>query len=583
MNQVKNRLQKIAIWFSSRKLKQKVTSLFVVIMCAYFLLFLVVYHFVLKKNTQEYIDSTNMSLLYSMDSNTNSVINNINTLSKWIMNNQEVKDYLKSDARETSPIAYHALDSIYELIINESYISSIYLVKDNLTYLDMSNGRTIVNHEILESDAWRNVLEERAGGYVIAINGGGAFKMRDEGPHISFMRAINDTQTQKQIGFLVMNYSPEVLLETYDNISSENKKIAYFDENGELISGNEMLKELYAKQQTIENGSERLYTHSIENTPFISVVYEQENILNYISQESVVILLLFVAVTATSFILIGVFIARYITRPVERLVQSMDLVKQGWLKRVSLDIPNDEIGHLKNSYNNMLVEVNRLIAELIEKETAVQKAELEVLQEQIKPHFLYNTLGTISYLALQNKDNEVYNAIENLELFYRRFLSKGSKEISLYEEVEIIRNYLTLQNLRYKDVFVSEYEIEEDVSQMKVPKLILQPLVENALYHGVRLKGETGLIKVRVYRSENTLYLSVYDSGIGMTKQQIASVMHEESKSFGLRKTIERIQTYYDMHDVYEIKSKEGYYCEIIIKIPLNGKEERLHVQGDDN
>ena len=577
MGKVENTLQRIAIWFSSRKLKQKVSILFVVIMCAYFLMFFVVYNFVLKKNTQEYIDNTNMSLLYSIDNNMNGTINNINTLNKWIMNNQEVKDYLKSDAKESSPIVYGALDSIYELIINEQHIASIYLIKTNLEYLDMSNGRTIVDYTILQSQEWRAVLEERAGGYVIATDGGGAFKTREEeGVHISFMRVVNDTQTQKPIGFLVMNYTSEILSDTYNSINDENKKIGYVDNYGRLISGDEALKELYAKQQI--NMNERLYTHPIDNTPYTAIVYEQEDILSYISQESLVILILFIAVTAISFILIGVFIARYITRPVERLVQSMDAVKQGWLKRVSIDTPNDEIGHLKNSYNNMLVEVNRLIGELIEKETAVQKAELEIFQEQIKPHFLYNTLGTIGYLALQHSDSEVYEAIESLELFYRRFLSKGSKEIMVFEEVEIIENYLKLQNLRYKDVFESEYQIEEDVANLMVPKLILQPLVENALYHGVRLKGEAGIIRVRVYQENEILYLSVYDSGIGMTEQQIKELMHKESKSFGLRKTIERIQTYYERQDVYEIKSEEGHYCEVTIKIPLSKEEEKVNV-----
>ena len=578
-NKMKNRLHKIAVWFSRGKLKQKVNTLFVVIMCAYFLLFFIVYQFVLKKNTQEYLHNTNMNLLYAMSSNTESVVKNINTVSKWIMNNQEVKDYLKSDEGKSSPIAYKALDSIYEFIINENHIASVYLFKMNLEYLDMSNGRTIVDDEILNSNEWRGVLQDKAGFYVVSTNGGGAFKPREGSPYISFMRLINDTQTQKPIGFLVMNYTSEALSETYNNISDRNKIFGYFDTEGTLISGDERLKELY---QNTGYSKERLYTYPIENTPFISVLYEQENIFNYISSESVMILGLFIVVTTISFVMIGLFISTYITKPVERLVQSMDSVKQGWLKRVSIDTPNDEIGHLKNSYNNMLIEVNRLIGELVEKETAVQKAELEVLQEQIKPHFLYNTLGTIGYLALENSSTEVYDAIETLEMFYRRFLSKGSKEITVFEEIEIIKNYLKLQNLRYKEVFVSEYRIDKQVEEIMIPKLILQPLVENALYHGVRLKGERGVIRVHAYQKEQYLYISVYDTGIGMTNQQIESLMQEEAKSFGLKKTIERLQTYYGRADVYQIKSEVGYYCEVIIKIPLQGKGENIHVQSDD-
>lgn len=580
---MKNLVHRMAVWFSSRKLQQKVSTLFVAILCAYFLMFFLVYQFVLKENTQEYIDNTNMSLLHSMSSNTESVISNINTVSKWIMSNQEVKDYLKSDASKTSPIAYRALDSIYEFIINEKDVASIYLLKNNLDYLDISNGRTIVDAKLLRSPEWQPVLEEKAGFYLVATNGGGAFAPREGKPYISFMRVINDNQTQKPIGFLVMNYNAEVLSSTYENISSDNKLFGYFDEVGDLLSGDEALEDLYKKHQADAKTERRLYTYPVENTPFTSVVYEQQNMLSYISSEIWVLVALFIFITIISLLSIGFFISGNITKPVESLVQSMDSVKQGWLKRVSLDIPNDEIGHLKNRYNNMLVEMNRLIDELVEKETAVQKAELEVLQEQIKPHFLYNTLDTIGYLALKNPGEEVYDAIETLEMFYRRFLSKGSKEITVFEEVEIVRNYLKLQDLRYSDVFECTCQVDDDIKNIMVPKLILQPLVENALYHGVRLKGEKGEIKVHAYKHDNMLYISVYDSGVGMNKQQIEGLMHEETKSFGLKKTIERIQTYYGVLDVYEIKSEVGYYCEIILKIPLDGKEELIHVQSNDN
>lgn len=580
---MKSKWHELMVWFSARKLKQKVRSLFVIILCAYFSMFFFVYQFILKENTQEYIDNTNMSLLYSMSSNTDSVINNINTVSKWIMNNQEVKDYLKSDEGKTSPIAYKALDSIYSFIINEKHIASIYLLKNNPEYLDISNGRTIVDDQMLVSPKWRTVLEEKAGFYTVASNGGGAFMPRTGKPYVSFMRVVNDNQTQKPIGILVMNYNSDVLSSTYDNISNGSKMFGYFDEHGEILSGDEALKELYQKNAMTDKVEQRLYTHPIENTPFTSVVYEQKNIFSYISSESIVLVALFVLITIISLVSVGLFISRNITKPVESLVQSMDSVKQGWLKRVSLDIPNDEIGHLKNRYNNMLVEMNRLIDELVEKETAVQKAELEVLQEQIKPHFLYNTLDTIGYLALKNPREEVYDAIETLEMFYRRFLSKGSKEITVAEEVEIVGNYLKLQNLRYRGVFEDECTVDDAVKDVMVPKLILQPLVENALYHGVRLKGEKGIIKVHAYKQDEKLYISVYDSGVGMTKQQIKGLMHEETESFGLKKTIERIQTYYGVQDVYKIKSDVGYYCEIILKIPLKGKGELIHVQGDDN
>jgi len=579
---MKNRLHKMIVWFSSRKLKQKVRSLFVVIMCAYFLMFFSVYQFVLKRNTQEYIRETNMNLLYSMSSNTESVIKNINMVSKWIMNSQSVKEYLKSDEGRSSAIAYKALDSMYDFIIDEKYLSSVYIFKMNMEHLNISNGRTIIDKDILKMEEWQEQLITKSGFYVVSTNGGGAFKAQTGRPLISFMRVINDSQTQRPIGFLVMNYTADILSETYNNVMDGNKSFGYFDDNL-MLSGDEELEKIYEDYQDTGNDKARIYKNPIANTPFMGVVYEQQDVYSYISNESLMILMLLLLITGMSLILIGLFISNYITKPIERLVQSMDSVKQGWLKRVSIDLPNDEMGHLKDSYNNMLVEVNRLIDELVEKETAIQRAELEVLQEQIKPHFLYNTLDTIGYLALEKPGEDVYDAIETMGLFYRRFLSKGSKEIALLEEVEIVRNYLKLQALRYKNTFEDVYDIDENVAGVMVPKLILQPLVENSLYHGVRLKGEQGLIRIRAYQEDAFVHISIYDSGVGMTLEQISKIMTEEGKSFGLKRTIERIQTYYEQENIYEIKSQVGYYCEVVIRIPMQGREGIIHVQSDDN
>lgn len=188
--------------------------------------------------------------------------------------------------------------------------------------------------------------------------------------------------------------------------------------------------------------------------------------------------------------LINTYIAKNVIYPIQRLVDSMAEVQNGWLHRVSMNVNDDEIGLLKNSYNAMLIEINQLIDELLQKEKTLRMAELDALQEQMKPHFLYNTLDMIRYMALENRTDEVYNMLETLGNFYRRFLSKGSTDLSLGEEIEIVKSYLTLQRTRFEDIFTDEYEIEEGLSSIRVPRLILQPLVENSIYHGIRPKGE---------------------------------------------------------------------------------------------
>lgn len=574
-------------WFSSRKLKQKVRSLFIVIMCAYFLLFLFIYLFVVRGSTKKYMAETNYNMLLSVSTSLDREMISASTVSKWIMNSQQVRDYLKGDADAQSTSAYDALASIYEFTTSEAHISSVYLFKNNGEYIHIANGMTSVDEELIASEAWYQEIHDKAGAYTIRINGDGAFQTVSGKTVISFIRRINDPQSQKPIGLLVMNYSTEILQDTYQEMMDGERKFGYFDYNGQAICGDEVLLENSTHisvneaeeflVQELDNGR-ILYSYRIMGTPFVVASYEDVNIYSYVSAQSLFLVAAFVVMTALSLVLIGLFMSFYITKPVERLVQSMDNVKSGWFKRVSLKLPNDEIGQLKDSYNNMLVEINQLIEEVVEKETAIQQAEIEALQEQIKPHFLYNTLDTIAYLALEKPSEEVYDAIETLGDFYRKFLSKGSHEISVRDEIEIIRNYLKLQKLRYEDVFEDEYDLQKELMGIAVPKLILQPIVENSLYHGVRLKGEKGIIRISVYEKESRLCISVYDTGVGMSEEDIASLMSKEHKSVGLRKTIERIRTYYGIEDVYEIKSRKGYHCEVIFKLPLWREEVINHV-----
>lgn len=589
---MREKIQKIIEWFSARKLKQKIRSLFIIIMGFYFLLFLFIYIFIIHGSTEKYISETNYNMLVSIGSSMERELEGASTVSKWIMNSQEVRNYLKSSEGAQSISAYNALDSIYEFTTSEEHISSVYMFKNNGEYIHISNGVTSVKGELIQTEAWNKEVYDKAGAYIIRINGNGAFQTASGKPVISFIRLINDIQTQKPIGILAMNYSDELLSSTYGDLTESKRKFGYFDSNGQLICGDAVLSEI-CKDITWNNsnefhaekiiGNKTVYCYQIPGTPLTAVTYEEVRFWDYVSTQSLILIAAFIFMTVVSLILVGLFMSFYITQPIERLVQSMDGVKSGWLKRVSLKLPNDEMGHLKDSYNNMLIELNHLIDQLVEKETAVQQAELEALQEQIKPHFLYNTLDTIGYLALEKPGEEVYDAIETLGSFYRKFLSKGSREITLYDEIEIVKNYLKLQKLRYEDVFEDSYHLQEEALNIRIPKLILQPLVENSIYHGVRLKGEKGLIKISVRQENETIMISVYDTGVGMTKEEIRRMNEEEGKSFGLRKTIERLRNYYGVEDVCVIKSEPGHYCEIILKLPRERKERVNHVQSNDH
>lgn len=154
-------------------------------------------------------------------------------------------------------------------------------------------------------------------------------------------------------------------------------------------------------------------------------------------------------------------------------------VENGEFKEVNIDTGNDEIGKLKNVYNTMIYKIENLIEQIVKEQKIKRKAELDVLQSQIKPHFLYNSFDTISSLALDNRNDEVYKIIKALGNFYRTSLSNGKEVISIEEEIKTVKSYLTIQQIRYDNMFNVNISVDERANKYKILKLILQPLVEN--------------------------------------------------------------------------------------------------------
>jgi two-component system sensor histidine kinase YesM len=539
----------------------------------------------------------------SIESSVSSEFRDASNVSKWIMESNEVLTYLKSDEKGTSGVAYDALNSIYRFTTSEDYLSSVYIFKNDKTYINISNGVTYLDLSKMDDSWYRDIIAEQ-GGYIIKVNGGGVFHQVSGKSVISFIRTIYDFNTQRPVGTLVMNYFDSILSDSYASFDNSKKKFAYFDisdyismpnripnetENtyfNQNISTKEKKDSFVIGDKSLSDNLQinvdftpkiikdvgvrkSLYTERIPNSYLVLIEEDNTSTIRYLSPGVIISIVVFILITIISFGLFGIFLKYSITSPVEKLVASMDNVKNGWLRRVSLKLPDDEIGQLKDSYNQMLVEINKLIEELIEKETAYQKAELDALQEQIKPHFLYNTLDTIGYLSLEKPREEVYDAIETLGSFYRKFLSKGQSEISFLDEISITKNYLKLQKLRYGDILRDSYDIDEKAYKVKIPRLIFQPLVENAIYHGIRPKGEISDIKISAKYMEKQLVFTIYDNGVGTDKEVIEKILNDEdSKSFGLKKTLDRLKKYYDNKIDIEIDSKVGFYFMIKISVP---------------
>ncbi len=239
-----------------------------------------------------------------------------------------------------------------------------------------------------------------------------------------------------------------------------------------------------------------------------------------------------------------------------------------------------EMGILKDTYNQMVDEIDTLIEQVYEEEKIKRKTELNALQEQMKPHFLYNTIDAMGYLALSGRSQEVYDALEAFGSYYRILLSKGKELITVREEIEMVRDYLELLKIRYGDELHYVLDVDENICDDYILKMILQPLVENAVNHGIRPKTTRGMVCVEGKEEDGYLCFSVADDGVGMSSEKMAELQRENldsnEKSFGLRGTIERIKIFYEQDIGYDIQSTEGRGTVITLRVPV-------YYEGDES
>ena len=264
-----------------------------------------------------------------------------------------------------------------------------------------------------------------------------------------------------------------------------------------------------------------------------------------------------------------------ITKPINELCDVTKTISDGnFSQRVEVK-RRDEIGELAYSVNQMSEHLEEYVEKIKEDERKMRHAELRLLQEQINPHFLYNTLDTIVWLVEGNHSDKAVNVVVSLSEFFRIVLSKGREVITIREEEKHIRSYLEIQQVRYRDILDYEIDIEEELYPYYIQKLTLQPLVENALYHGIKTKRAKGTIRVTGRLDGDCIRLEVSDDGIGMDVDTLARIRNDITKhcketkaGFGLANVNERIRMNYGAEYGMKIDSKEGIGTTIVVTIP---------------
>ena len=330
----------------------------------------------------------------------------------------------------------------------------------------------------------------------------------------------------------------------------------------------------------------------LDNNIYIMTELIQENIQNYLYYQTksmehltqqlntrvhtfTVFCMIMVVILTALVVLMTMVIVSGITKPVEELSAVTNKVAAGdFTVRAKVDT-QDELAQLADRVTRMTESLERLVEKIKEDERKMRKADLRLLQEQINPHFLYNTLDTIIWLIEGNSPDKAVNMVVSLSEFFRLVLSKGKEYITIQDEELHIRSYLEIQQVRYRDILEYEIAIDPELYRYKILKLTLQPLVENSLYHGIKYKRAKGKILVSGTLEGDEIHLKVSDDGIGMEEEELAKLQRdiqrpckETESGFGLANVNERIRMNFGTGYGITIHSSKGEGTCVEVVIP---------------
>ena len=267
--------------------------------------------------------------------------------------------------------------------------------------------------------------------------------------------------------------------------------------------------------------------------------------------------------------ILGLAFSRLFTRKIEQLTRNMDQVNHGIREVTVYSDAEDEVGLLIRSFRRMMGEIDRLISEVYENKIALKEFELKALTAQINPHFLYNSLSIINWMAIKSNQKEISKVTLDLSTFYRTALSKGEDMVTVESCIRNIEAYLSIQLVMHDNDFRIEWNIDPQIKTEKVPKLILQPVVENALEHGLDVKEEgEKILRLSFLDSGDDVILRVEDNGLGMEQEVAQSLVTYQAEGYGLKNVNDRICLLYGEEYMIRILSKVGEGTRVEMRIP---------------
>ena len=464
-------------------------------------------------------------------------------------------------------VAYAKYTQIVDplLTVPKSYHDAINQIQIFADSIKVRHEYTLVPMDEIGQEWWSSLLNDE-----VQVQ----WLVNTEKPEIAAVRNIYDGRNRTAVLCITLDYNK--IFKPLKNIISEesgtmvldqSQNIVYRDENiqdndlADLRESDKILeqisKEYVAVNSTSQNTGWKFYLYKTKKSVEKSVY---QMLLAEIPLIAGCVLIIFI---------LGMAFSRLFTRKIEMLTENMDQVNHGSREVTVTSDAEDEVGVLIRSFRRMMGEIDRLISEVYENKIALKEFELKALTAQINPHFLYNSLSIINWMAIKSGQKEISKVTLDLSTFYRTALSKGEDMVTVENCIRNIEAYLSIQLVMHDNDFTVEWKIDPQVKAEKVPKLILQPVVENALEHGLDVKEEGDkILQLSFLDAEDAVLLRVEDNGMGMEQSVAESLVTYQAEGYGLKNVNDRICLLYGEEYKIRITSSVGKGTVVEMRIP---------------
>ncbi len=542
------------------------------------------------ENSVNYTSQIIKQVNYDIDS----YVKYLENISYIVSTSSDVSNYLYNEnqtEKEREEEEKRILSQFKTILDSRSDIYNIAVVANN--------GRSVLNdgHDefteyinIKEQDWYNAALTAKDGTAISSSHVQNSIKSSYKWV-ITLSKALVNYNTGKQDGVFFVDLNYTAISELCSNNSIGNKGYIFIlDEDGNIIyhpkqqlmySGliTEKIDEIMAADTDYLNTGDRDHTISkSDKTGWTVVGAANTSELLKNNKQAQMMYLLVAAVLLLGVLVISNIISREITRPIRQLRDSMSMVEEGKFDKANVAVTaENEIGSLSKSFNVMTERIHTLMEQNVYEQKQKRKNEMRALQAQINPHFLYNTLDSIIWMSEAGQNEDVVLMTSALAKLLRQSISNDKEQVTLAEEIDYVRSYLTIQKMRYKDKLEYSIEVAPEIRNVMIIKFALQPLVENAIYHGLKYKETKGNLNIRGYERGSKVCITVADDGVGMDNEALEHIFDESKKEHksngvGVPNVQKRLQLYYGSEYGITYISRKGVGTVATVTVPLKSR-----------